>query len=127
SRLMLALEVSLLKDSSIPVLIFDEIDTGVAGATALSIARKLVLVSQKSQVFVVSHLPQIAAFADQHFVVRKTMSTESTMTQVVEMNETERVSELARMLAGLEGSESAREHAEELLEKARAAKVSLAK
>ena len=127
SRLMLALEVSLLRDSSIPVLIFDEIDTGVAGATALSIARKLVLVSQKSQVFVVSHLPQIAAFADQHFVVRKTMNTESTTTQVVEMNETGRVSELARMLAGLEGSESAREHAEELLEKARAAKVSLGK
>jgi DNA repair protein RecN (Recombination protein N) len=125
SRLMLALEVSLLKDSSIPVLIFDEIDTGVAGATALSIARKLVLVSKKSQVFVVSHLPQIAAFADQHFVVRKSMNVETTTTQVVELNETERVSELARMLAGLEGSDSAREHAEELLEKARAAKVSL--
>lgn len=125
SRLMLALEVSLLKDSSIPVLIFDEIDTGVAGATALSIARKLVLVSKKSQVFVVSHLPQIAAFADQHFVVRKSMNAETTTTQVVELNETERVSELARMLAGLEGSDSAREHAEELLEKARAAKVSL--
>lgn len=127
SRLMLALEVSLLKDNSVPVMIFDEIDTGVAGATALSIAKKLVLVSQKSQVFVVSHLPQIAAFADQHFVVRKTFSAESTTTDVLELDDVERITELARMLAGLEGSDSARDHAEELLEKARAAKASLKK
>lgn len=125
SRLMLALEVSLLRDSNVPVMIFDEIDTGVAGATALSIAKKLVLVSRRSQVFVVSHLPQIAAFADQHFVVRKTIDVDSTSTEVLELSENERVTELARMLAGLEGSESAREHAEELLEKARAAKASL--
>ncbi len=125
SRLMLALEVSLLRDSNVPVMIFDEIDTGVAGATALSIAKKLVLVSRSSQVFVVSHLPQIAAFADQHFVVRKTIGIDSTSTEVLELSENERVTELARMLAGLEGSESAREHAEELLEKARAAKASL--
>lgn len=125
SRLMLALEVSLLRDSNVPVMIFDEIDTGVAGATALSIAKKLVLVSRRSQVFVVSHLPQIAAFADQHFVVRKTIGIDSTSTEVLELSENERVTELARMLAGLEGSESAREHAEELLEKARAAKASL--
>lgn len=127
SRLMLALEVSLLKDKGVPVMIFDEIDTGVAGATALSIAKKLVLVSQKCQVFVVSHLPQIAAFADQHFVVRKSFNADSTSTEVLELADTERITELARMLAGLEGSESAREHAEELVEKARAAKASLEK
>ena len=127
SRLMLALEVSLLKENSVPVMIFDEIDTGVAGATALSIAKKLVLVSQKSQVFVVSHLPQIAAFADQHFVVRKSFSEESTTTDILELEHAERIAELARMLAGLEGSDSARDHAEELLEKARAAKASLEK
>lgn len=125
SRLMLALEVSLLKDSNVPVMIFDEIDTGVAGATALSIAKKLVLVSRRSQVFVVSHLPQIAAFADQHFVVRKSIGVDTTSTEVLELSDDNRVTELARMLAGLEGSESAREHAEELLEKARAAKASL--
>lgn len=127
SRLMLALEVSLLKDKGVPVMIFDEIDTGVAGATALSIAKKLVLVSQKCQVFVVSHLPQIAAFADQHFVVRKSFNADSTSTEVLELADTDRITELARMLAGLEGSESAREHAEELVEKARAAKASLEK
>lgn len=127
SRLMLALEVSLLRDTQVPVMIFDEIDTGVAGATALAIAKKLVLVSARSQVLVVSHLPQIAAFADQHIVVQKSIKDQVTKTDIRVLEESERVSELARMLAGLEGSQSAREHAEELLEKARAAKASLKK
>ncbi|MEN9923116.1 MAG: hypothetical protein RIS09_630 [Actinomycetota bacterium] len=127
SRLMLALEVSLLRDTQVPVMIFDEIDTGVAGATALAIAKKLVLVSARSQVLVVSHLPQIAAFADQHIVVQKSITDQVTKTDIRVLEESERVSELARMLAGLEGSQSAREHAEELLEKARAAKASLKK
>ncbi len=116
SRVMLALEVALLSTSSPSVLIFDEVDAGVAGAAAIAVGEKLTKLSQKSQVLVVTHLPQIAAFADQHIHVAKSSDGKVTQTSIHTLDLAERVTELSRMLAGLEGSISATAHAQELLE-----------
>ena len=116
SRVMLALEVVLMSTSSPSVLIFDEVDAGVAGAAAISVGKKLQKLSKHSQVLVVTHLPQIAAFADQHIHVSKASDGFVTQTSISTLSQTERITELSRMLAGLEGSESATAHAQELLE-----------
>ena len=115
SRVMLALEVVLMSSSSPSVLIFDEVDAGVAGAAAITVGQKLQKLSQHSQVLVVTHLPQIAAFADQHIHVSKSTDGFVTQTSISTLQQEERISELSRMLAGLEGSQSATEHAKELL------------
>lgn len=118
SRVMLALEVALLSTASPSVLIFDEVDAGVAGSAAISVGQKLSKLSQISQVLVVTHLPQIAAFADQHINVSKATDGFVTQTSIKNLAETDRVVELSRMMAGLEGSESATAHAVELIEMA---------
>ncbi|MEN9693034.1 MAG: hypothetical protein RLZZ330_678 [Actinomycetota bacterium] len=115
SRVMLALEVVLMSSSSPSVLIFDEVDAGVAGAAAITVGKKLQKLSQHSQVLVVTHLPQIAAFADQHIHVSKSTDGFVTQTSISTLQQEERITELSRMLAGLEGSESATAHAQELL------------
>ena len=120
SRIMLAIEVVLAKTQSAPTFIFDEVDAGVGGAAAIEVGRRLAKLAKQAQVIVVTHLAQVASFADQHLRVLKTSDASFTATDVVELDQADRVNELARMLSGLPESESARTHAGELLEKARA-------
>jgi DNA repair protein RecN (Recombination protein N) len=96
-------------------LVFDEIDAGVGGATALAVGRKLAALANDRQVLCVTHLPQVAAFADQHYVVRR----EGDLAEVSPVEDAQRIEELSRMLAGLPDSERGREAAEELVAAAR--------
>lgn len=120
SRIMLAIEVVLAKTEQAPTFIFDEVDAGVGGAAAIEVGRRLAMLAKQAQVIVVTHLAQVAAYANQHLRVLKTSSDEFTATDVVVLNQEERVNELARMLSGLPESESGRAHAGELLQKATA-------
>jgi DNA repair protein RecN (Recombination protein N) len=119
SRLMLALEVVLSKKRSKQTMIFDEVDTGVGGKAAIEIGKRLKQLSKVAQVILVTHLPQIAAFADQHLVVERA-SDSSTQAVVKSLDPEHRKIEVSRMLAGLEGSETALGHAEELINLAQA-------
>lgn len=111
SRLTLALRLAAgVEDAT--VVAFDEIDAGTGGATALAMGRKLAALSAGRQVFCVTHLPQVAAFADRHFAVRR----QGTVATVELVEDEERVEELSRMLAGLPESDRGREHAAELLD-----------
>lgn len=118
SRVMLALEVVLAEQESSAAFIFDEVDSGVGGEAAVQIGQRLAALAQHSQVIVVTHLPQVAAFADQHIHVRKMSSNDEggvTSSDVQALSHQERVEELARMLAGHQDSKSAKAHAAELL------------
>ncbi|GAA4110637.1 DNA repair protein RecN [Enteractinococcus coprophilus] len=118
SRIMLALEVVLANTDPVPTFIFDEIDAGVGGEAAVQIGRRLARLAKHVQVIVVTHLPQVAAYADRHLRVNKAPNVEAgfTTSDVSELVGEDRISELARMLAGHADSTSAREHAKELLE-----------
>lgn len=120
SRLMLALEVVLGETSPVPTFVFDEVDAGVGGRAAVEVGRRLARLARGSQVLVVTHLPQVAAFADRHVVVRKSGDGSVTTSGLEVLDDAGRVQELSRMLAGQEESETAMAHAEELLEMARA-------
>ncbi|MFF4741473.1 DNA repair protein RecN [Streptomyces sp. NPDC001262] len=115
SRVMLAVEVVFAGTDPVPTYLFDEVDAGVGGKAAVEIGRRLAKLAESAQVVVVTHLPQVAAFADRHLVVEKTHDGSVTRSGVCAMEGEARVRELSRMLAGQEDSESARAHAEELL------------
>jgi DNA repair protein RecN (Recombination protein N) len=116
SRIMLAIEVVLAERSPVGTYIFDEVDAGVGGKTAVEVGRRLAKLAEQAQVLVVTHLPQVAAWANHHFVVAKTESGEITESHVREVAGEARIVEIARLLSGQEESELARKHAEELLE-----------
>lgn len=122
SRVMLALEVVLASTDPVPTFVFDEVDSGVGGKAAVDIGRRLARLAQHVQVIVVTHLPQVAAYADRHIRVIKQSAGESgvTASDIALLDEDDRISELARMLAGQEDSETAQAHAKELLADARA-------
>jgi len=115
SRLMLAIEVVIASKSPVGTYVFDEVDAGVGGKAAVEVGRRLALLSQNAQVIVVTHLPQVAVWADNHLVVRKDQSGSITESSVTTLAKDERRKEIARMLAGQEESQSAQKHAEELL------------
>jgi DNA repair protein RecN (Recombination protein N) len=115
SRIMLALEVVIAASAPVGTYIFDEVDAGVGGKAAIEVGRRLHALSQHAQVIVVTHLPQVAAWADRHFVVAKDSDGQVVQSGVSQLDEQARVSEIARMLAGLDESVSAQEHAAELL------------
>jgi DNA repair protein RecN (Recombination protein N) len=115
SRIMLALEVVLAQTHPVGTYIFDEVDAGVGGKAAIEVGRRLAALAKHTQVIVVTHLPQVAAWADTHFVVKKSNDGSVSQSDVIKLEEKARVEEIARMLAGLEGSASAQEHAGELL------------
>jgi DNA repair protein RecN (Recombination protein N) len=119
SRIMLAVEVVLADGHGVPTFVFDEVDSGVGGKVAVEVGRRLARLSRQAQVIVVTHLPQVAAFADQHVVVTKGTGGAITATSVQVVEGEDRVSELVRMLSGLEGSQSGATHAAELLALAR--------
>ncbi|CCW11777.1 DNA repair protein RecN [Rhodococcus aetherivorans] len=121
SRVMLALEVVLAGSERGATMVFDEVDAGVGGRAAVEIGRRLARLSRTHQVIVVTHLPQVAAFADTHLVVDKVDDAGGVVSSGVRaLTDTERVAELARMLAGLGDTETGRAHAEELLATAHA-------
>ena len=115
SRIMLALEVVIAKTHPVGTYIFDEVDAGVGGKAAIEVGRRLHLLAQSAQVIVVTHLPQVAAWADTHFKVAKLSDGSIVESGVQLLDSKSRVEEVARMLAGLEESSSALEHAAELL------------
>ena len=119
SRVMLALEVVLAATSPVPTFVFDEVDAGVGGKAAVEVGRRLAALSRSAQVLVVTHLPQVAAFADRHVVVRKAGDGTVTTSGLSVLDDAGRVQELSRMLAGLEESDTAMAHAQELLDLAR--------
>jgi DNA repair protein RecN (Recombination protein N) len=119
SRIMLALNAVLQSDDRPRTLIFDEVDAGIGGGVARSLGEKLVRVAGRHQVFCVTHLPQIAAFADQHFHVGKTGRRGRTIVEIRPLDPEGRVEELARMLAGDRITETTRRQARELLESSR--------
>ncbi|REH53786.1 DNA repair protein RecN (Recombination protein N) [Kutzneria buriramensis] len=119
SRVMLALEVVLSHADPVPTLVFDEVDAGVGGRAAVEVGRRLARLARSHQVIVVTHLPQVAAYADRHLVVNKVAEGGLTSSGVRVLDESERVVELARMLAGLDFTYTGRAHAEELLDAAR--------
>jgi DNA repair protein RecN (Recombination protein N) len=122
SRVMLALEVVLSHADPVPTLVFDEVDAGVGGRAAVEVGRRLARLARSHQVIVVTHLPQVAAYADRHMVVNKVAEGGLTSSGVKVLDESERVVELARMLAGLDFTYTGRAHAEELLDAARSDK-----
>src|SRR4051812_17883924 len=121
SRVMLALEVALAGADPVPTMVFDEVDAGVGGRAAVEIGRRLARLASRHQVIVVTHLPQVAAYADRHLLVDKARAGDGpARSRVRTLDESERVGELARMLAGLDETDTGRAHAEELLAAARA-------
>lgn len=116
SRLMLALKALVLTPGVVSTILFDEVDTGIGGRVAEIVGKKLKQVADLHQVISVTHLPQIAAMADFHYVVRKAVDNGRTFTQVERLSQAERISEVARMLGGVKITERALRHAEELIE-----------
>ncbi len=115
SRVMLAVEVCLAGRHPVPTMIFDEVDAGVGGKAAVEVGRRLSRLARSVQVVVVTHLPQVAAFADRHYAVVKASDGSVTTSGVTVLDEAARRRELSRMLAGLEGSDAALAHADELV------------
>jgi DNA repair protein RecN (Recombination protein N) len=115
SRVMLAIEVVFAGADPVPTFVFDEVDAGVGGKAAVEVGRRLARLARLAQVIVVTHLPQVAAFADTHLVLEKADDGSVTRSGVTRLDQAGRVRELSRMLAGLEDSEFGRAHAEELL------------
>ncbi|MDP9240778.1 MAG: DNA repair protein RecN, partial [Actinomycetota bacterium] len=115
SRVMLAVEVVFAGADRVPTLVFDEVDAGVGGRAAVEVGRRLSRLAATHQVLAVTHLPQVAAFADRHLVVAKDDDGSVTASGVREVADDERIRELARMLAGLDRSDTGLAHAEELL------------
>ena len=122
SRVMLAVEVVFAGSDPVPLMVFDEVDAGVGGAAAVEVGRRLALLARSHQVVVVTHLPQVAAFADRHLLVVKADDGSVTRSGVATLDDQQRVVELSRMLAG-QDSGLARGHAQELLAAAAASKL----
>jgi len=122
SRIMLALKSIFARHDQVPVLVFDEVDTGVSGRAAQSIAEKLFKLSSECQVFSITHLPQVACMADHQYLIEKQIVGDRTATRVVSLHEDGRVDELARMLGGVEITEKTNHHAHEMLKLAEARK-----
>jgi DNA repair protein RecN (Recombination protein N) len=126
SRVMLALEVTLAGANPVPVFVFDEVDAGIGGQAAVEVGRRLSRLAADAQVIVVTHLPQVAAFADQHIAVRKASDGRVTASSIEVLDAADRARELARMMTGLADSSTALAHAEELIDLAspdRAARI----
>ena len=123
SRVMLALEVALAGTSPVPTFVFDEVDAGVGGAAAVEVGRRLAELARSAQVLVVTHVPQVAAYADRHVLVEKSDDGSVTSSGLSVLDDESRERELSRMLAGLSDSDTALAHARELLTVARAARA----
>lgn len=123
SRTMLAIKSILADVDNVGTLIFDEVDTGISGRAAQAVAEKLAAIGRKRQVICVTHLAQVAAMADNHYLIQKQQDESRTRTQVAALDKQERVHELARMLSGAELTDTTLRHAEEMLERGRLLKA----
>lgn len=122
SRIMLAIKTVLADNDNIDTLIFDEIDTGISGRTAQKVSEKMALISKNHQLICITHLPQIAAMADKHFIIEKSVEENKTHTNVRKLNKEEEIMELARMLGGVTITDTTRENAREMKELANSTK-----
>ncbi|WP_042475312.1 DNA repair protein RecN [Bacillus ndiopicus] len=125
SRMMLALKTIFSSTNGITSIIFDEVDTGVSGRVAQAIAEKISAISIHSQVLCISHLPQVAAMADQHYLIKKQVEHDRTFTTVAEIKSRARVEEVSRMMSGAEITDLTLQHAQELIEIAEARKQTM--
>lgn len=116
SRIMLAFKSILAFEDKMPTLIFDEIDTGISGRTAQIVGEKINNISKNHQVICISHLPQIAALADSHFSINKSVSNNRSMTTVIKLSEEERIKEMARLLGGVNLTDTTLQHAKEMIQ-----------
>lgn len=114
SRIMLALKTVLAENDKIGALIFDEIDAGISGRTAQKVAEKLHLIARNHQVICITHLPQIAAMADTHFLIEKSIENQSTISTIRQLSEEDCITELARMLGGVKITDTVLESAKEM-------------
>ena len=114
SRIMLAVKTVLADHDAVDTLIFDEIDTGISGRTAQMVSEKMNVLAKKHQIISITHLPQIAAMADAHYLIQKSVQNQSTVSTIRRLDEKESVEELARMLGGVEITETVRENAREM-------------
>ena len=119
SRIMLSIKTVLADIDKVPTLVFDEIDTGISGRTAEKVGEKLKKIAKKHQVILITHLPQIAAKADRHFLIEKTVAEGKTKTEIQALSEEESIEELARLLGGEERDDAAVENARSLKKKAK--------
>ncbi|MBP1934196.1 DNA repair protein RecN [Ammoniphilus resinae] len=115
SRIMLGMKTILADVEPVETFIFDEVDTGVSGRAAQAIAEKLVAISKQKQILCITHLPQMACMADAHYLISKTATDSETQTKVQLLGSQERTCELARLLGGVEVTDTTRKHAEEML------------
>lgn len=116
SRILLALKTVFSRNQGITSIVFDEVDTGVSGRVAQAIAEKIAMIGRQSQVLCITHLPQVAAFADYQYFISKMVENGRTKTDVRLLSDTQRIEEIARMLSGAEVTILTKEHAQELLE-----------
>lgn len=123
SRVMLALKTVLADKDEVESIIFDEIDTGISGRTAQKVSEKMALIGRNRQVICITHLPQIASMADAHFLIEKTVQGQITTTGIRRLKEAEQVTELARMLGGVEITEKVLENAQEMKQQAKELKA----
>lgn len=119
ARILLAFKTLLARVEGIPSLIFDEIDSGIGGQALQAVAQKMAQVAQDVQIICVTHAPQLAAYADTHFLIRKAVKGQRTITSIIALDDTERVKELARMLGGDQASSLTHSHAREMFARAR--------
>ncbi len=115
SRISLAIQVISNNDKVIPTLVFDEVDAGIGGGIAEIVGKLLHSLTDKHQVFCVTHLPQVASLGDQHLQVQKSSNKKVTLTEVAELDDEQRIEEIARMLGGIKITEQSRKHAKEML------------
>lgn len=114
SRIMLGIKSVLAKKDEIGTLIFDEIDTGISGRTAQKVSEKMALIARTHQTICITHLPQIAAMADTHFLIEKNIQNDSTKTSIKQLGQAEIIEELSRMLGGTQITDIVRENARQM-------------
>lgn len=116
SRIMLAVKAALADKDEVETLIFDEIDTGISGRTAQKVSEKMALLGKRHQVICITHLAQIAAMADAHYLIEKTVENQKTTTQIRRISDKEAIAELARILGGAKITDAVYETAQEMKE-----------
>lgn len=125
SRIMLAFKSILAEIDEIPTLIFDEIDSGISGRTAQVVGEKIAKISNTHQIICITHLPQIAALADSHYLIDKEIKNNKAVTSINKLNHEERIAELSRLLGGVDLTETTKKHAEEMIEMSKKIKKSI--